>query len=97
MCNCALSLILFMCVRCKTVKSAICLTNFFEFSSHFLLGQRTSRVCITPIIHIEITTILKVLWKIVQCVTIVSIKVHLSAVGIVLCIEIKGCVGTMRS
>lgn len=54
-------------------------------------------MCITPIIHIEITNILKVLWKFVHCVIIISIKVHLCAVGVVLCIEVISCVGTMGS
>lgn len=50
---------------------------------------------ITPITDIKFTNM--VLWKFVHCVIRNPIKVHLSAVGVVLCIEIIGRrIGTMR-
>lgn len=53
-------------------------------------------MCITPITDIKLTNIVKVLWKFVHCVIRNPIKVHLSAVGVVLCIEIIGRIGAMR-
>ena len=70
------------------------LTDFYKFSSHFLLRLRPSLMCITPINNI--TNIVKVLWKFVHCVIRNPIKVHLSAVGVVLCIEIIGSIRTKR-
>lgn len=70
------------------------LTNVFKLLSQFLLRLRPFPMCITPI-DIKLTNIFKVLWKFVHCVIIIPIKVHLGAVGVVLCIEIIGRIGSM--